>query len=73
MVDQVIEKIKNLANEWGKDFLAGVGFSSFATWLKYVYQHFIDIGWTALAAIAVMVVTHYGKKILNKIDKRFKL
>jgi hypothetical protein len=69
--NDIVDRIKSLSDEWGKDILAGVGFSSFATWFKYVYHHFIDIGWTVMAALAVMVATHYGKKILKGIDERF--
>jgi hypothetical protein len=57
-------KIKEILIEWKNDILAGISFSSVATWLKYALQHFIDIGWTVTAALAVMLATHYGKKYL---------
>lgn len=69
-----MNKFKNIISKWGDDVVAGVGYSSLASWFKYVFHHFIDIGWTVTAAIAVMLATHYGKKYLIPwLDKKFKL
>ena len=71
----MINKIKHyIPTEWRNDIIAGISFSGFATWLKYVFHHFIDIGWTAAAALAVMLVNHYGKKYLIPwLSKKFKI
>lgn len=62
---KVMNQIKHyIPPEWRNDIIAGISFSGAATWIKYVTQHFIDIGWTAAAALTVMLVNHYGKKYL---------
>ncbi len=69
-----MDKLKSLIDEWGKDLLAGLSFSGLSSWLKYAFQHFVDIGWTVTAALAVMIANHCGKKYLIPwISKKFKI
>jgi hypothetical protein len=68
-----MERLKEVLFNWKDDILAGLSYSAIASWFKYVLHHFIDIGWTVMAALAVMLATHYGKKYLSPwIDKLFK-
>lgn len=71
---KILKTIWETLIEWRDDIIAGVGFSGLASWLKYVFHHFIDIGWTCMAALAVILVNHYGKKLLiPRLDKFFKI
>jgi hypothetical protein len=69
-----MKTLGNILHEWRNDIMAGISYSVIASWFKYAFQHFADIGWTVTAALAVMLANHYGKKYLIPwINKIFKI
>jgi hypothetical protein len=69
-----MKSLGNILHEWRNDIMAGISYSAIASWFKYAFQHFVDIGWTVTAALAVMIANHYGKKYLIPwISKKFKI
>ncbi len=69
-----MKSIRHIFHEWGSDIMTGISYSAIATWLKYAFQHFVDIGWTVTAALAVMLANHYAKKYLIPwIYRKFKI
>lgn len=73
MLENFLKTSKEKIHDWGDDILAGFSFSGLASLLKYVTQHFIDVGWTVTAAVFVMLATHFTKKVIvPKLDRVYK-
>jgi hypothetical protein len=59
------EELKEQLSNWSPDMLQGISWGGVASFVKYMLEHFVDLGWTVTAMAVTTVAHHYLKKWLK--------